>query len=205
MATTLPCNRRPLALALGAAAALVLAACSSSPAAPVAKVATGTVTCSAITGAVSFSPPLTTKGGSAETSSINVTSTGCTPSGSNVTSVTKGVGTATLSNTSNNCTGLLNAQPLTITIRWSPSTIKPTVVKFSSYAVTEVSGGKGAFDLPGTKGTASVTGSFAGSDGGAGSTSVAVSNETATQLLAGCGSSAGLVSIPVASGTLTLK
>jgi hypothetical protein len=59
--------------------------------------------------------------------------------------------------------------------------------------------------LPKSGATAKVTGSFAGSDHGAGTTATAFSGETTTQLLGACESSAGLTSIAVTSGSVTLK
>jgi hypothetical protein len=67
------------------------------------------------------------------------------------------------------------------------------------------SAGDEGFTLPASGGTAKVTGSFAGSDLGATSTAQTFSNQTGKQLLTACGSSAGLASLQVASGTLALK
>jgi hypothetical protein len=189
----------PLVLVAGLAAG-----CSSGSSALAAVVASGSVSCTTVSGAVSFSPPLTTSGKDAETTSISVTASGCTTAGSNVTSVTKGVGSATISSPTNACSGLLTSRPLSIKVAWTPATTRPSVVTYSGYEVTSA-GGHGGFTLPSPGGTAKVTGSFAGSDGGAGSTAVTVSSQGTTQLVAECGSSAGLASIPVTSGSLTLK
>ena len=198
-------RRGPGALALLAAVAVTAGACSSgSPAAPAAVVARGTVSCRSVTGSVSFSPPLTAKGTSPETSTIAVSASRCTVSGSNVNRVEGASASATLMSATNACQGLLTSQALTFTVHWSPSIIRPTVLHYSGYTVS-VSAGKGAFTLPDAGGTASVTGSFAGSDHGAGSSALAVADESATGLVSACGSSTGLASIPVTSGTLTLK
>ncbi|HLN41111.1 MAG TPA: hypothetical protein VK215_01570 [Acidimicrobiales bacterium] len=198
--------RSSLLLALGPVAVLA-GACSSSPTTPVATVvvARGGVTCHNITGSLTFSPSLTTKGGAAETTSITVNAAGCGTSGSNVSRVIKGVGTATLTSTSNSCAGLLNSRPLTIDIAWTPATVHPSIVTFTGYGgASGPSGGEG-FTLPKSGATAKVTGSFAGSDHGAGSTATAFSGQTTTQLLTACESSAGLTSIAVTSGSVTLK
>jgi hypothetical protein len=191
--------------------AVVAAACSSggssttTSTSPPPKVATGTVICSDVTGALTFSPPLTTKGTSPESTAISLSASGCVTKGSNVATVATGAGSATISGTTNSCTNLLNPRALTVDITWSPSTIRPSVLTFSGYAPsTGPSNGEG-FILPAPKGTAKVTGSFAGSDQGAASTAATYSGQTATQLLAACGSSAGLPSIQVTSGNLTLK
>jgi len=198
--------RSSLLLALGLIAVLA-GACSSSPSTPVATVvvARGGVTCNTITGSLTFSPSLTTKGGAAETTSITVNAAGCVTAGSNVSRVIRGVGTATLTSTSNSCAGLLNSRPLTIDIAWTPATVHPSVVTFTGYGGTSGPSGGEGFMLPKSGATAKVTGSFAGSDHGAGSTATAFSGQTTTQLLTACESSAGLTSIAVTSGTVTLK
>ncbi len=202
--------RLSLLVPLGVIATLATA-CSSSPSPSAAPptttltLATGAVTCTDITGALTFSPPLTTKGGSAESTAIALTASGCTTNGSNVPTVTRGSESATLTSDTNSCTGLLMSRALTVNIAWTPSTIRPSVLTFSGYGGTSGSSGEEGFALPNAGGGAKVTGSFAGADHGAGSTATAVSAQTATQLLAACGSSAGLTSIQVSSGTVTLK
>jgi len=209
---TTPPSRLSLVVALGLMAVLATA-CSSSPtASPKASpttttltLATGGVTCTDITGSLTFTPPLTTKGTTAESTAISLRAGACTPVGSNVSSLTGGTASATISSTSNSCTGLLNSRTLAIDITWAPATIHPSVLTFSGYGGTTGTAGGEGFKLPNTGGGAKVTGSFSGSDHGAGSTAVTLSDQTATQLLAACGSSAGLTSIQVTSGTVSLK
>ncbi len=191
--------------------ALLASACSSSPkAAPATTtttvtLATGGVTCTNLTGSLTFSPPLTTKGGSAESTAIALNSTGCSTKGSNVANVTGGTASATISSPTNSCASLITSRALAINITWAPATTRPSVLTFSGYGgTTGTSGGEG-FKLPGAGDTAKVTGSFAGSDHGASSTAVAVSGETTTQLLAVCGSPSGLTSIQVTSGSVALQ
>ncbi len=189
--------------------AILATACSSSPsAAPpttTLTLATGEVTCTDITGALTFSPPLTTKGGSAESTAITLTAGRCTTKGSNVTTVTGATESATITSATNSCTGLLTSRALTINIAWNPTTIRPSVLTFSGYAGTSSSAGDVGFALPSSGGDAKVTGSFSGADHGAGSTATALSSQTGTQLLAACASSAGLTSVQVSSGTMTLQ
>ncbi len=188
---------------------LLAAACSSgsspSPTSAPATTATGSVTCHNISGALAFSPPLTTKGTSPESTAITLTAAGCTTKGSNVSRVTKGTGSATLTSSTNSCTGLLTSRALTIDISWTPSTIRPTVLTFSGYGGASGTSGDEGFTLPDAGGTAKVMGSFAGADHGSGSTAATFSGQTATELLASCGSSTGLTSIEVTSGTVVLK
>jgi hypothetical protein len=200
-----------LTLVLPLGLVVTLAACSSGstpsagPTTTAQTLATGGVTCTNITGSLTFTPPLTTKGGSAESTAITLSAAGCTTQGSNVSTVSGASGSATITSTTNSCTGLLNSRPLKVAMTWSPSTVRSSVVTFSGYGgVTNASGGEG-FKLPNAGGTTKVTGSFAGSDHGAGSTATTYSNQTGTQLLTACGSSAGLPSLQVTTGTLTLK
>ena len=205
--------RMSLVLPLGLVA--TLAACSSSsgpssspttsPTTTLPTLATGSITCTNISGSLTFSPPLTTKGGSAESTAISLSAAACTTTGSNVTNVTGGSGSATITSATNSCAGLLSSRQLTIDMTWAPSTTRKSVVTFSGYGgATGPSGGEG-FSLPDKGGTTKVTGSFAGSDGGASTTATAYSGESGTQLLTACGSSAGLPSIQVTSGSLNLK
>jgi len=134
-----------------------------------------------------------------------VNAAGCVTSGSNVSRITGGVGTVTLNSASNSCASLLNSRPLIIDITWTPATVHQSVLTFSGYGgATGPSGGEG-FTLPKPGATAKVTGSFAGADHGAGSTATAFSGQTTAQLLTACESSAGLTSIAVTSGSVTLK
>jgi hypothetical protein len=210
--------RTPLLLIVLGLVAALATSCSSSPGASststsaaaaatttTAAVAIGAITCTGITGALTFSPPLTTKGAAAESTAINLKASGCTTAGSTGPAVTAGTGSATISSATSSCTGLLTPRALTINITWSPSTIRPSVLTFSGYSAAMNSAGDEGFTLPTSGGTAKVTGSFAGSDLGATSTAQTFSNQTGTQLLASCGSSAGLASLQVTSGTLALK
>lgn len=202
--------RLSLLVPLGVVATLATACSSSSspsaaPPTTTFTLASGEVTCTNITGALTFSPPLTTKGGSAESTVIALTAAGCSTQGSNVPTVTGAAESTTISSATNSCTGLLTSRALTIHIAWTPSTIRPSVLTFSGYGGTSSSSGDVGFALPSHGGTAKVTGSFSGTDHGAGSTATAISSQTGTQLLAACGSSAGLTSIQVSSGTVTLK
>ncbi len=179
-------SRLAFLLPLGLVAGLATS-CSSSPHVATVVVATGGVTCNSITGALTFTPPLTTKGGSAESTAITLNATGCATSGSNVSKVTRGTASATITDTSNACTGLLNSRPITVNITWTPATIHPSVLTFSGYAGSTGSGGDLGFTLPKSGDTAKVIGSFPGADHGAGSTSTAFSNQSGTHcsMLAG--------------------
>jgi hypothetical protein len=187
----------PLALV-----AILATGCSSNS--TPATVATGSVTCTHLTGRLAFSPRLTTRGGTTLSTAIVLKATGCTTSESNVPSVTSGNVTTTISSTSNACNRVLTLRSLTVKATWTPANIRASVISFSEYSLSSSRSGAGGFTFPNPGGTAKVTGSFAGSDNGANSIAVVVFNRTITQLLAACRSS-GLASIPVTSGRVTLS
>jgi len=197
--------RRTTCLLLFIVVPLVATSCSSGTGSSDIVVATGSVTCSNVTGSVSFSPPLTMSGGSAEHITIALTTNGCTTSGSNIPTLAKGSVATTISMATNACSSLLSPQPVTVTETWIPATIHQSVVSYSGYKIGLSPSGGGGFTLPNSGGTAKVVGSFAGSDHGSGSTAALYSTESATELLTACGSDAGLASLPVTSGSVTLK
>src|ERR1700691_2141257 len=185
-------------------AAMVFAGCGSAGNPTTPTVATGTVSCARVTGALTFSPPITGKGGLAETTTVALKAGRCTTQGSNFSSVTGGTGSATISTPSNSCANLLTSKALTVTVSWTPSTIRPSVLTLSGYGgVSNTSAAEFAF--PGAKGTTKVEGSFAGSDHGAYSTATILSQQNPVQLINGCRSSTGIPSLGVKSGTLALK
>ena len=189
-----------------ACTAVLASACGSSSSsgstAPAA--ATGAVTCSNIIGGLSFSPPLTATGSGPETASIRLQASGCTTSGSSVSTVTSGTAKVTLTSPDSTCAGVLTLRSVALTIRWAPPSILPSTLTFSGYSIVSKPSGSGGFTFPDPGGTAKVTGSFAGSDGGAGSTATIYFDPSVAQIQTVCRSS-GLASIPVTSGTVTLK
>jgi hypothetical protein len=147
---------------------------------------------------------LTTSGTSAETVSVSLTTKGCSTRGSNVAHVQGGKIATSLSESSNACAGLLNTQPVVVDVTWSPTTIHPSTVDVTGYSIGVSPSGGGGFTLPNKGGTSKVTGSFAGSDHGASSTSAIYSDQGVGQLVSACASPAGLSSIAVTSGHLNL-
>jgi hypothetical protein len=183
--------------------AVVVGGCSSGSSAPV--VATGSVTCSDVSGSVEFAPPLTTNGSAAETVSISLTAKGCTTHGSNVSQIDNGKIVSSLSVSSNACAGLLNPQPVAVDVTWTPDTVHASTIHLSGYSIAVGPSGGGGFTLPNKGGTSTVNGSFAGSDHGSSSTSAIYSDEGVGALVAACGSASGLASIAVTSGHLALR
>lgn len=158
---------------------------------------TGTVTCTGVTGTTTFNPPLTNSGTSAENGKQKITFTSCTSS-SGVT-VTKGAATGTISQATNSCGGLAGGSGtgFTFEIKWAPGKVGKSVVSFSSETPSSDSSGDEGFSLSG----GSVTGSFAGSETASGT---AYTNQTATQLASECGSSGGLKTLTITSGSITI-
>jgi hypothetical protein len=168
-------------------------------------VATGTISCK-LTGTATFSPPLQKGGASAETRTFSVQASDCTTSGSDVSYVAGGTITGTTHMATNKCVSGLTSVTggVTATITWSPSSIQPTVATFSGSAIGTNGAGEAGFVLPNPGGTASVTGSFAGSDNGAATTASLYTTMTESQILSTCDASSGLSSLSFGgSGTLS--
>jgi hypothetical protein len=75
-------------------------------------------------------------------------------------------------------------------------------VNFSGFDPVVNASGDLGFSVPNSGGTASVTGSYSRSDGGASSTAKAFTNETAGQIASQC--TTGLASLTIASGNSLL-
>jgi hypothetical protein len=116
-----------------------------------------------------------------------------------------------LGGTSNDCAGLVGSNPVTgtITIKWktveklvsSSSVVTPGQLAGNLFTAPW-GGAYGQFDLGGSG--AAVTGSFAGTDGGASSTTTAVTGEDVTNILGQCATIKGLKTIHIAIGQLNL-
>ena len=219
-------RRIPKFLLVGLALSLGLAACSSSPSTSTSTtsssasttssstsiststsaptVATGSITCSG-TGTVTFDPPLRKGGKSPETVTIAIAASTCTTSGSNVSKVTGASSTLTIHLASNACAALKTSNPAgghpTWTARWTPSSIASSTVTFSGHAIESNRAGDVGFVFPNSGGTASVTGSFAGSDHGALSSAAAYTDMTEQGVRNTCKS----LGLPRLTGTGTVK
>lgn len=189
----------PLAVALPTGSAS-----AANPPAP------GTNTCTHITGKITFTPPLTLSGNAnSEVTKTRTTSTGCTVSTGKAP--TRGVTTSTITktttnNTANSCTGLETSVPVTEHTVWTHTpAIANSTVKFSGLMTATSTSGDAGFTLPNTGGTASVTGSYPGTDHGKTSTATVYTNMTAAQIATLCTSATGVASLTIASGSATLK
>ncbi len=193
-----------VALALSLLAPGSLAA--ASPAAAVR--ATGSVTCGSVTGRITYRPALHHVGTTPDSVSITLRATRCATTRSNVTRVTSGTLTQSIHLTTNSCQSALSVVSGTVrgSGTWSAPTrrLKPTSATFSGVAFVRRPNGAFGMVLPEPAGTASATGSFAGTDHGARTSAVAYSSLTSAQVLRACTSSAGLAVLSVTSGRLTV-
>jgi hypothetical protein len=167
---------------------------------------TGTLTCSTLTGTLTFNPSLSSTGATSgpETTTAKVTVKGCT-TGSATVKPTSGKVVETISGTGgNSCTGLTKPSSTaeTFTTKWSPKTIASTTISFPGYtAITSPTVG---FSLGGKGTTGQAGSSYLGSDSGATSTAKAETADTTTQFLATCDKS-GIKTLKITSGSVTLQ
>jgi hypothetical protein len=173
--------------------------------------ASGTISCSKVSGKVTFTPTIESTGDSnTETSKVSLTFTSCTVSRG--TAPTKGTLTETIKTTSTNnsadaCSTLAASRPATLKIVWTHTpAIGASTVKFSGDStVSEPGSGDAGFASPNTGGMASVTGSYPGADGGKTSTLTVYSNVTALAIFAACAAGDGISSLTIDAGSLSLK
>ena len=170
---------------------------------------TGTATCRAVTGTISFSTPISLAGKSlapgktfTETSTVKATLTKCARAGGGIT-LTKGSVVGTVKQVTKNtstktikvatCTGLEGTHKVTgrLTTTWTASkAINPSVSNFTNEkgGTATISGKSyGTFNLPATStGAKAGSGSFLGTNSGKTDKSNARTVETTTQLATAC-------------------
>jgi hypothetical protein len=161
----------------------------------------GTVTCSTVTGSFKFSPALTVAGGASETITSKTTLTGCKATGG--VSPSKGTTSVTTVDPSNACQAVLEgaAKPETLTTKWSPGTIEPSVVSFPAPKSSE--GPPITFSLGGSGTTG--TGSYMGTNGGATSSATVDIEGTVASLTSACEGKKGLKGLTINAGTATVS
>jgi hypothetical protein len=192
-----------LTLVLGVAAVTALNVGTASAGAPPVN-ATGTVSCSSITGSLKFGPALNLTGGSAETIKVKLMLDGCEATGSNVTSSGfSGKAKGSLSIPTNDCTILNKANSVSgsLLIKWSVKAglakLNPSSLSFTSLTGTPT-GGNG--DVGFVFSDQALSGSFSGVLGGeidSGQTAAAIDGAS------GCGAPKGLKKLAVAAGHLS--
>jgi hypothetical protein len=163
--------------------------------------ATGSVTCTKVTGSITYRPAVRHVGSVPETQTFTFTARGCSTHNSNVHRVVSGTLKVSVRRSSNSCADLLVTHLSTSTGTWRPTSIRPTTATFSGYAYVFSKAGDIGFTVPNVGGTARVTGSFAGQDHGATSTATAYTNMTLTQFRAACLSASGLTRQTIVGGS----
>ena len=162
----------------------------------------GTVDCTDVNGTVTFSPPLIEGGTNPEVVLAQVTLTGCTAADGGTTPET-GYATVSLIAPTNDCDSLeAGGEDIDtpLAIGWSPTALGTSAVTFPGFELT--SNGDAGFTLGGT-GT-SVSGSYAGDDGGTSSIVTGYSTMSPDEIGAACLSSDGLESLTIAGGNVSL-
>jgi len=202
-----------MALTLGTGTLVVVSSTPASASVPVIT-ANGIATCSTLAGAIHFNPPLFNTGTSnTETSTIKVKlnklTAGCSTTATNLPAggilygkATSTITTTTADNSANACGGLATSRSTTQTVTWhyknsagvTLAKLTPTTVTFSGFDVLFNGIGEPGFDLPqDTAGTATATGSFAGSS----STANVFATKTTSFITTKCGKSTGLTTLPL--------
>ena len=169
----------------------------------------GTHAVSGIKGNITFTPPLVNGGTASENTTVKIKLKPCTITGNtNLKKVggkyqtLKGKVKESISSptSTDSCTGLQTSAPETLTIKWTYTntstgavldTVNPTVVSYSGYTTNAstnppwASASNAGFQLPGSGGTASATGSFA-TGGGASSQAEAYLGSTEADIASDC-------------------
>lgn len=106
----------------------------------------------------------------------------------------------------NSCSALAGGttETTTLNINWSPDSITSSTVTFTGFEEAETSTGDVQFTFGGSGVGTSVTGSYAGTDGGASSEMTLTTSMTSAALTKACDGKNGLKSIKIVSGTLAL-
>ncbi len=136
-------------------------------------VATGTITCTQVTGIIGFSSPVKAHVVQKDTLTVSVDVGGCKTQHSNVAHVAGGKLTLTVTTVVRGCPAGGVGADLTGTETWQPSSIAPSQLVSQDYTDRAYTGGKGLVDTSKTPGilvivfpapgnSFSVTGSFAG-------------------------------------------
>jgi hypothetical protein len=167
-----------------------------------------TASCTAVTGSLSFNPPLSDTGtATSDTVTIKLAYSGCTDGSSLLTTLTGKV-KGTFVTASNSCAGLESPTIVTtgLVSKWkmSPKGTPNTTTLIAGETESGVSsGGDGEFVIgaPGASPGPSSTGAFEGTDGGASSNGTLVTTLTTGELGTACGSPKGLKKVGIGTGS----
>jgi hypothetical protein len=202
-------NRRFRVLAgVSVVAAICTISGAAQPAAAAAagKVArAGTIDCTAVTGKLTFSPPMRLHLSVPESMhiSLRLASKDCVRSESAAHMGRQSISSTTLGGP-NQCTELFTGGTHVPTVwrtRWASRSTMASLSSFTAILGLTTSASKQEWEVPGTSGTASGSGSYVGSDSGTSTTFTFASNKTQAQMLAACSSRRGLSSIKIVSGS----
>jgi hypothetical protein len=190
----------------GASALTPLAVAATKPHAKVV-VATGSISCSKVSGLITFHPAEHHVGTVSERISVAFRASQCTTTGSNVKKVKSGSLSEVITRPTNACLSAMEvlSHPVHATGTWTAEKVKlhSTTGTFSGFAFVFAADGDVGVQIPNIGGSARVTGSFAGAHHGARSTAVGYINLTAKEVRAACRSPQGLSSLKITSGRAT--
>ena len=202
--------------------ALVAASMVAGPArgaSPVADVSSDAIRCSTIVATAQFKPPLVFAGAaSAATINIKGKLNGCVDLTHPSVIIDSGSFQGTLVGTTNDCLALTTSRPVTgsLSYRWKANKETPITPTSSIQTVQEMTGGSfvpapvdqgfaGVTYFSFTLGTGAVTGAFTGVDSGATSTNVSVTSENSSFFDTSCALPAGIKTLHIGIGTITLQ
>ena len=135
---------------------------------------------------------------------------GCTVTGPHAVSIRSGKLSGKVTAASNECITLFQPLTGTITMKWKADKTTPILQTSSTLSITNVSftgflapwgAAYGQFSL----GTSGVTGAFTGGDNGATSSNVSLTSQDIGEILAECGSPAGLKTLNIGLAHVTLQ
>jgi hypothetical protein len=170
-------------------------------------VATGSITCSSVSGSVTYHPAEHHVGTVPVRIAIVFRTSHCITTGSNVKRVTGGSLSEVVVKPTNACASGIYSHTVHATGTWTAPRMKlrSSTGTFSGFDFAFAANGDVGVAIPNVGGTAHITGSFAGHNHGATSSAVAYINLTAQQVRAACLSSRGLTSLKITGGRATFS
>jgi len=173
--------------------------------------AIGTLSCTGVTGRVTFNPPLVNGGTTSGREKVSVAVSACTTAGSNYPTPVTAKGTSSGKLVTNDCVSLLTGSTsmdvsdpaLAVRLSLPRPSYSGVKVQANFGGGTHITAPQFGWSLSGV-GT-KVVSSFTGSDGGASSSAQYVSNFTLAQVMTACASPNGLKSLKITSGAISLE
>ncbi len=163
----------------------------------------GSINCSNLTGQLTFSPALT-KSAKKVTVTIHATSPQCAPSDATSLTTSNSL-SSTQSYPSLSCAALSGSTAsFSMKSAWSPAPSASSSLSFSGFSVSSGPTGGAAMSFPASGAPASVSGPYAGSNGGSLSRMYFELSSTRAALTSACNASSGLKSLSIVSGLVAL-